>query len=234
MKILSSEQIQQLFQFCEKHCVRYYDVQVELVDHLASAIETEMSNNPNITFDDCLQKEYKGFGATGFGKYMSEKEKQITRSFQKERNEILMHFFTPPKVFLVLIIAIILMYPFYTMNLLLSQIVAATFCIIIPIGLAVFVIYQYQQKKKRSHKLYQLDSGINFVQSILLGLSINISGQLFARFLPDGDVLPKFNFSISLFLVFVGYVFILITIASYYQYQSILEKSKKEYPLAFK
>ena len=41
--MLTDEQIAALFAFCEKHLVRHYDLQVELVDHLANAIETKMA-----------------------------------------------------------------------------------------------------------------------------------------------------------------------------------------------
>lgn len=100
--MLSSEQIQQLFQFCEKHCVRYYDVQVELVDHLATAIETEFATNPNTTFDECLQKEYKSFGITGFSKLLSERKKAIEKSIKKKRIDILKKSITPPLLFITL------------------------------------------------------------------------------------------------------------------------------------
>ncbi|PZP46027.1 MAG: hypothetical protein DI598_12635 [Pseudopedobacter saltans] len=72
---LSQNDIDFLFQFCTKHGVKYYDVQVELVDHLASAIEAEMANKPNLLFEDCLQKEYKSFGKVGFSKLLSERKK---------------------------------------------------------------------------------------------------------------------------------------------------------------
>ena len=36
---LTKEQIQQLYKFTRQHYVEYYDVQTELVDHLANDIE---------------------------------------------------------------------------------------------------------------------------------------------------------------------------------------------------
>jgi hypothetical protein len=63
---LTQEQITQLFDFTRKHYVEYYDVQVELVDHLASSIETEMEQNPNLSFEQALNKVFSGFGIFGF------------------------------------------------------------------------------------------------------------------------------------------------------------------------
>ena len=39
---LSEEQIDVLFIFTKKHLVEHYDVQVELVDHIATEIEAEI------------------------------------------------------------------------------------------------------------------------------------------------------------------------------------------------
>src|SRR5690554_8211682 len=63
---LTDKQIQQIFDFTRKHYVEYYDVQVELVDHLANAIEVQWKENPNISFDDALEIEFKKFGIFGF------------------------------------------------------------------------------------------------------------------------------------------------------------------------
>mgnify|MGYP000193300158 CR=1 FL=1 len=40
--MITEVQYESLFAFCRKHYVQYYDVQVELVDHLAEAIEEKL------------------------------------------------------------------------------------------------------------------------------------------------------------------------------------------------
>ncbi len=72
---LSKTEINQLFVFVQKKRVRYKDVQVELVDHLASAIEDELSADNTIGFNSALEKVYKEFGVYGFAKIVQEKEK---------------------------------------------------------------------------------------------------------------------------------------------------------------
>lgn len=81
--MLSSEQIAYLFTFCEKHLVYFYEVQVELVDHLANAIELEMEHNPSLTFEDALEKVYSGFGIMGFAPVVREKANQMQRAARK-------------------------------------------------------------------------------------------------------------------------------------------------------
>jgi len=56
---LTSQQIQQLYKFTRQHYVEYYDVQTELVDHLANDIEQIWKEQPNLSFEkarDILQK----------------------------------------------------------------------------------------------------------------------------------------------------------------------------------
>jgi hypothetical protein len=75
--MLTAGQIQQLFVFCESKRVQYYDVQVELVDHLANAIETRMQENPDLSFEKALDLTYQDFGIFGFSKIVSAKEEAV-------------------------------------------------------------------------------------------------------------------------------------------------------------
>jgi hypothetical protein len=65
---LSESEVQRLFEFATKKFVHWYDLQIEVVDHLASAIETEMQLAPGLSFESALEKVYKSFGIFGFAK----------------------------------------------------------------------------------------------------------------------------------------------------------------------
>lgn len=43
---LNESQIEELYDFTRKHFVEYYDLQIELVDHLANGIESKWQENP--------------------------------------------------------------------------------------------------------------------------------------------------------------------------------------------
>ena len=43
---LTQQQIDRLYQFTRQHYVEWYDLQTELVDHLANAIEAQWQENP--------------------------------------------------------------------------------------------------------------------------------------------------------------------------------------------
>ena len=47
---VNETEIEKLYAFTGQHYVAYYDVQTELVDHLANAIEAQWAINPAISF----------------------------------------------------------------------------------------------------------------------------------------------------------------------------------------
>lgn len=96
---LSAEQIDQLFAFTKKKHVHHYDVQVEIVDHLASSIEEEMESDSKLTFDAALQLVYKRFGLFGFTHVVQEKQKAVERVNRNIWRSELKSFFTIPKFF---------------------------------------------------------------------------------------------------------------------------------------
>ncbi|SHI66404.1 hypothetical protein SAMN04488096_103233 [Mesonia phycicola] len=101
MKNLSVEQIERLYEFTRQHYVEYYDVQTELVDHLASAIEKHWQEDPDQDFETLLQKEFKKFGIFGFTDVVAEREQAMQkRYFQLVKKEAL-EFLKLPKVFIV-------------------------------------------------------------------------------------------------------------------------------------
>ncbi len=99
MKLIP-EQIDQLYTFTRQHYVEWYDLQSELVDHLANAIETELEENPKLTFDEALSKEFQKFGVFGFMDVIEEKRKSLGKKY----NLIIWHhfkaFFRIPKIIL--------------------------------------------------------------------------------------------------------------------------------------
>ena len=83
MKQVSTEQIQQLHTFVRGKRVRYYDLELELVDHLASSIEEQWITNPERTFEQALENSYRTFGVTGFGGIVQSREQEsVTASYK--------------------------------------------------------------------------------------------------------------------------------------------------------
>lgn len=95
---LTKEQIDQLFQFCEKQGVQYYDVQVEIVDHIAENIENNMDQDPS-KFEDELEKSVITFGrASQFKKIEVEKENQLKRKARNLQLSYISQYFRWPSI----------------------------------------------------------------------------------------------------------------------------------------
>ncbi len=97
---LSTDQIQHLFSFTEKKAVRWYDLQLELVDHLASSIEELMNKDTSLSFETALDKVYTNFGIAGFSRVVQEKEVQVKRAARKIWWKEIKAFFAWPGIFL--------------------------------------------------------------------------------------------------------------------------------------
>ena len=95
---LTQKEIAKLYAFTRQHFVEWYDLQSELVDHLANAIETEWQENPNLSFDEALSKEFKKFGVFGFIDVVEQKQKQLRRKYHSIIWSHFKDFFSVPKI----------------------------------------------------------------------------------------------------------------------------------------
>jgi hypothetical protein len=95
---LNPSQIERLYTFTRQHYVEYYDLQTELVDHLANAIETEWQENPKLTFEEILQKEFKKFGVFGFMDVVEKRQAALNKKYNGIIWKHFKVFFTIPKI----------------------------------------------------------------------------------------------------------------------------------------
>lgn len=108
---ISADEVKQLYEFTRKHYVEYYDLQTELVDHLANGIESQWKRTPAIPFEDALQAEFKKFGVFGFSEIVEEKQKAMRKRYHKIIGRYFLKFFRIPKI-IATIGSIYLMYVF--------------------------------------------------------------------------------------------------------------------------
>lgn len=80
-KSLSESQINSLYRFTRAHFVYHFDLQTELVDHMANAIEELQEKQPELTFDDATKIVFKSFGVFGFQDIVEERMHQLTRKY---------------------------------------------------------------------------------------------------------------------------------------------------------
>ena len=79
--------------FAIKHFVYHYDLQVELVDHLASSIEEQWEINPELPFEEALKNTFKNLVFTDFSKIKEQKQKELQRKYNILLWKYLLEFF---------------------------------------------------------------------------------------------------------------------------------------------
>jgi len=168
---LTEEEIDELFVFCEFHNVRYYDVQIELVDHIASSIEALWETNPELSFEeaaylvgeqfgidpgfnvayDSLLPPISGktyIGESGFEAIKEAKEKELRRKYDRLQLKYIGEFFRLPKIILTLAVTFALFLVFKLSN----NDIVVSYCIqgFYILSLAIYLIFIYPKKFRLS------------------------------------------------------------------------------------
>jgi len=105
---LTKDQIQELYKFTRAHYVEYYDVQTELVDHLANGIEAQWKEYPNLSFEEAKQKEFKKFGVFGFMDVVAERQKVMSKKYYGIIFKFFKAYFQLPKIILTFCVIVLL------------------------------------------------------------------------------------------------------------------------------
>lgn len=81
---LTEGQIKEIRNFISKRGIKYLDVQMEIIDHTASAIEERMNADPKLSFEEALKQTHLSFGIFGFGGM----EDALVNAMSKKYNRI--------------------------------------------------------------------------------------------------------------------------------------------------
>lgn len=169
---LTPEQVNRLYQFTRLHYVEWYDLQTELVDHLANAIEAQWQEHPKLSFEEALQKEFKKFGVFGFMDVVEKRQAALNKKYNGIIWKHFKAFFTIPKIILTTIL-VGLTYFLLNIALYKADVVLVAFGIII-LSFYFFIIYFANKNKKANaatHKKWLL-------KEIILGRS-SIVGMIY-------------------------------------------------------
>jgi hypothetical protein len=229
---LTPQQIDELFAFCRRHYVHYYDVQLELVDHLANAIEEKMTTDKNISFEAALNAVYNSFGYKGFAGVVEAKQTAVSKHWRKLRWAFFKSYFTWPKAALTLLsfACVLFIHSFCSIDF------QKWFLIITP---AIFLISEmfisiksYRNYKKTKNKLLVLQYGNFFPAASLNFYNIVINFyQVGIRHWFDN---PSSFTSVTFFCYNAFLIFLIIfSLAFQLTTEKILLEAKAQYPQAF-
>ena len=104
---LTEQNIEQLYKFTRQHYVEHYDVQTELVDHLANDIELIWEESPTLSFEQARDISFKKFGIFGFMDVVDQKIVQLNKKYFKLILSFVKQWFMLPKIILTFCIVVL-------------------------------------------------------------------------------------------------------------------------------
>jgi hypothetical protein len=147
---LTKNQVQELYNFTKKHYVEWYDLQTELVDHLANDIEIILQQEPNLTFYQARDKAFKKFGIFGFMEVVEQKQNQLTKQYWRLVWKEFKHYITIPKIAFTLSTIYIVYYLLYYIKI--HEAFIWSISIILAVVPLIFVLKQRQKLKNKKRK----------------------------------------------------------------------------------
>jgi len=226
---LTTDHIQNLYKFTRQHYVEYYDLQTELVDHLANAIEEQWQENPKLSFEEALQHEFKKFGVFGFMDVVEKRQAALSKKYNKLVLKNLKTFFTIPKIISTIfsIATVYVALKFWQKDYPIFQTTFVLLAIVFFFG----IIYNFQKSKKQtrlSGKKWMFEElifrfyGMSVFINLPIQLAIHLKGDNYANWL-----LVLISFFIVL-LVLVAYIVLILIPSNAEEY---LKETYPEYKL---
>lgn len=226
---VTEQEVKKLYRFTRQHFVEHFDIQTELVDHLASSIESMWEENQNIKFEDALSITFKKFGIFGFSDIVEKKANALSKRYTKKILTRTLELLKWPKIISSLALAIVLYYIVVLFDYSKFSL-AAIFIIGAIIGY--FKLYSFQKKwkvKTKGVKLLSIESSIRSPGMVIyLVYFLMIQPLIIGRehyFGPNSWVLMAYVFGLSLFT--------LVTFESIYSLKEDIEKSYSKYLMIY-
>lgn len=209
VKKITQHELEQLHAFTIKHFVEYYDLQTELTDHLANAIEARWQQEPNLTFDDALKQEFKKFGIFGFMTVVEQRQLALSKRYYKLFWGYFKEFFKLPKVILSVVMVAVVYKAALLSMVVLPTVIAVT--VLFLIGRLIYMGYRYKKKVKKTGQRWMLEEII--YRGGGLGFSFILPYQLNSHFILPDNYSDMLLFILSVWTVlFALYIYVILVI----------------------
>jgi len=222
---LTENHIKQLYKFTREHFVYHYDVQTELVDHLANDIEQILEEKPHLTFEQARDVSFKKFGVFGFMDIVEQKQKAMNKRYWKILWRFVKEWFTLPKVIATSLIFML----FFTVlqSTYAEEIIFASIFILVIVDL--FYLFKSRGKKKnQKEKTFLLESMIGETRN---GFSVLVFVNVFNIInLTDANFETMSIYLLSLAAIFATLMCIVFYITAFVMPSKAEELLMETYP----
>jgi len=226
---LSKEHIEELYRFTKAHYVEWYDLQTELVDHLANDIEQIWLENPGLSFHQARDKAFSKFGIFGFMDLIGQKQGALEKKYWNLVWKIFKDYFKIPKIIITatLIIA--------SFTLLHSISYKSEFVMVFVIGILISLLSisftkhrEIKKRQKETGKKWMFEQTVANLGGIYLVIQLPV--QIFLR-LDFNSLSTNQEILFSIFGVLFGLLCFIIIYVIPLRMEEIMQEHFPEYKL---
>src|ERR1700709_2888020 len=105
--MLTEPQLKYLESYCSANGIVYYDLQLEVIDHIAAMIEDLQQKNPLLDFKDAFKQVNAQFRKGDFSMMVKNKKRQLQKRVSRLIEKEFISFFTLPRVILTALLYIL-------------------------------------------------------------------------------------------------------------------------------
>jgi len=96
--MLTKENIQSLHYWAKTQGVKFYDVQIEIVDHIATSIESKTRTHPDISIQRAFEEEIENWPKKKIDQLIKSKKHHLYWSWYRNLGRYILEFFQFPKI----------------------------------------------------------------------------------------------------------------------------------------
>jgi len=220
---LTNQQINSLYTFTRQHYVEYYDLQTELVDHLANDIETIWIDTPSLTFERARDQSFKKFGVYGFMDVIEKRQKTMHKRYLKYLWNYLKEWFKLPQI----IITLTIFSGFYMLfNLEISIIVSYYIFAGLVFIFSTFALFKGIMLKKEAKRRQKASSKTWMLQEIIFQQNTGGIGIFYLNMF-SFCTLDEYIFSSSITILITSICFTIAVLVLYISYSVFPKQAEK-------
>jgi len=221
---LTKKQIEILFDYVHRMGIHYIDLKHELVDHLATAIEDEMSKDSNISFNTSLWKVYRLYPYMFYNEFARSKQKELSRYWRRQVWGTLKQYLKSPKILIVFMLLTL----FGSLAIIQPILPVWLLCIITSLGFGYQLTLRY--KNSKHDELYLVLDKFNSANMWLFFGSYQITFQLW--YIDNSLLTFLFNNNIGFYSIITLCTFSTVLMYSFlFESRKIIkEELKEKYP----
>ena len=222
---LTTEQIKYVSDYIESKDIKWYELQVELTDHMVSSMEEIWEKDPELTFQQVKQyAENKFTGDSSFKSIEKERTEIMGKEFRKEQWKMIGEYLKFPKIFA----SIIVVFLTFKISLYFEEprkFVAGLFLFLLFAAIPIVYSY-YKNRKIAGNRFIEIEKSNPI--ALLFGGFINLGLNLVNVFKEEIDEYP-----LVLFLFCCLWALTVLCVITGIQLQNkTIEKIKKQYQLS--